>query len=527
MMLKASPFKNYNRGRQKFEKTRNSSKSNWRRPRQKTSGESQSQIQQASEDVESAVAGMQQAQEEMSDGALQPSSDSADKALQELESALAQLREQQHAQRQQNRNLAAQQDFLRSRAEEAERLARELNSESASGDSQQQSQAGAEMQEAMQRAEQAMTQAQSQLNNGQLQQASQEQEQAELELRSALQQAQQELANAETREQSSAEDLAEQNAELADRQAQIREQTRELLQRLKDLSRKSGSQSVTRAERAMARAEQHLRENEGNEAEQAEREAEKHLEEAADEIEDEEQRYENLRQEELMYRVKAKLEELLERATVLLEGVVEIDRERGDELRVPRRLRPKISKFRDESQSIRDGNVEARDKLEQDASPTFPWMLEKNEADLDQIAEHLDGRSPETGQFTQLLIRDVAGRYVHLLKALDEELRRSREMQQEQQEQESSSPDAEGPDQPRRLVPPLAELQLLKQMEQDLLVDLKTFRAEDREYRDEFSRATRARMLERMGHSHTELTELFDRLLQREGVDLEQLNEEE
>jgi len=116
----------------------------------------------------------------------------------------------------------------------------------------------------------------------------------------------------------------------------------------------------------------------------------------------------------------------------------------------------------------------------------------------------------------QVLLSDVHARYVHLLEALEAEVKRRQEAMNEQQEKTAEDASQQGgqQQQQQKLVPPVAELILLKRLEEDVLVELKAFRIEDSEYRDEVSRTTRLRILERLGHRHSSLTEIFDDLIE-------------
>ena len=158
-------------------------------------------------------------------------------------------------------------------------------------------------------------------------------------------------------------------------------------------------------------------------------------------------------------------------------------------------------------------------------SVSEPW-IQSGGSVLAQVAEYLSGTSPDTGSYSQLLLADVATRYQHLLGALDEELRRRQQPEQEEGGEDQQA-QQQGNHAPQRLVPPVAELLLLKGLEEELLVDLRTFRAAAREGLDEATRATQGRILERLGHRHREMTELFDELLSQAGVQLEDIDGDE
>ena len=381
------------------------------------------------------------------------------------------------------------------------------------------------IQDALQRASDSMRQSAQQMQNGQGQQSQQSQQQASQQLQEAIDQAQQALQEAQENageQQATPEDLDR----LEERQREIEEQTRRLMERLKDLSRQRGTEPLERASRAMARARQSFEEEDVQQGEQSAREAEKHLEEAEDELEQEEERYENLRQEEVLYRVKEKLEELRERTRVARDDLAVIHREREGRDRLPRRLRPKVAAVKQEADDIRVGNEEGRSILEEDSSPVFPWILQKNTEDLQRVVEELDARYPETGDFTQFLLADVVDRYDQLLNALDEQLRQQEEEPQ-QPEGEQQDPGQQDPgEQEKKLIPTMAELMLLKKLQEGMIEDINLFKADSIEELDDGAKAVRLRMLERLGHQQRDLYELFDKLLEAQGADVEALEEE-
>jgi len=180
-----------------------------------------------------------------------------------------------------------------------------------------------------------------------------------------------------------------------------------------------------------------------------------------------------------------------------------------------------------EVQAIRDGNEEVREKLQQEASPTFPWILERNSRDLVEVDQALDSRVPDTGMFVQVLVHDVRDRYQYLLEALDEEMKRRQEEMARGQEESAGEEEAGQQQQGANpLVPPVAELILVKRLEEDVLLEVRAFRAEDEMFRDEASRQARGRLLERLGHRHGALTGLFDDLLETQsGAALEEPDE--
>jgi hypothetical protein len=215
--------------------------------------------------------------------------------------------------------------------------------------------------------------------------------------------------------------------------------------------------------------------------------------------------------------MKERLEDLRKRSAALHDGIAQVDVDRAGAERLSRRLRPKVEGLANDAGAIAKDNEEVRAKLAEEQSPTFPWILEKNGADLDHVRELLAARDAETGEFVQVLADDVVTRYERLLQALDDELkRRADAMKKKQDEQQDDQQQDGGAQQRPSLVPPVAELLLLKRLEQDVLEDIRATRVEFREQPDGELLAARQRLLERLGHRHTELTDMFDKLVQQQ-----------
>ena len=472
---------------------------------------------QAKAEMDAAVQSLAPESEDSKD--LASAVDQADEARQSLQRAYDQVRREMARAEQESAELAARQDYLQGQTQEQRRTAEAMRS---SPNSSADPETMEQLSEALARAEQAMQQAGEQLSQGQRSEASSQQSEAQQSLQEALEQAEEALAQAQQNASRPQADESKRN-ELAERQQDIRERTRQLMQRLRDLQRPRGTDPLQAAERSMQRAERSLQEDDLAAAEEAEREAEKHLEEAERELQEEEERYEDLRQEELLYRVREELMAMRERSTALESEVARIDRERGGETRIPRRLRPDVARASDEAKAIGEANSEALTKLEEDSSPVFPWLLEKNGDDLERIADELSGRVPETGEFTQFLVADVVGRYSQLLDALEEEVDRRRKEQEQKQQQDGQQGPQQDP--PQSLIPPVAELVLLQKLQEDLIQDMRGLRARSDEVGEEMG-AARRRLLERMGHYQEEVFELFDTLLRQQGVDPEELGGE-
>ena len=101
------------------------------------------------------------------------------------------------------------------------------------------------------------------------------------------------------------------------------------MQRMRDKQQKNGQEQGGQAQRAMNRSRQQLDDGEGEQAQQSQTEAEKNLEEMEKELREEENRYESLRSEEVLFRMKERLQDLRKRAAALHEGIVQVDTDRA------------------------------------------------------------------------------------------------------------------------------------------------------------------------------------------------------
>ena len=150
------------------------------------------------------------------------------------------------------------------------------------------------------------------------------------------------------------------------------------------------------------------------------------------------------------------------------------------------------------------------EKITEDGALVFTFSLARNSEDLERVAELL-GTSPYlTDAYTQTLQRDVFDRYEELLAALDDELERRQSQQQDQGEPQQ--PPEGQPRQP--LIPRVAELLMLKRMEEASLRKVGNFLKTHTEIESgELGEIGRERLV-RLGHQHTKITELFKKLVE-------------
>jgi colicin import membrane protein len=379
----------------------------------------------ASKSLDQAQEHLAQAGSELKKPDLSRGLDQARDALDRLEQARDALAREGEATRARQKALADRQDFLRGETEKARQdaqAATDRKNSSVDPAAKQQldqslAQAGGQMRDATQSLQQSDPQG-----------AQPSQQQAEESLSKALEKVKdaRQKAGRDAQQRDAAAQQA-QMKQLADEQQKIEEQLRDLMPRMKEKEQKQGQEQGDAARRAMNRAKQQLDQQDGEQATQSEKEAEKNLDQMDQQLREDETRYQNLRSEEVLFRLKEKLADLKKRATALHDAIAGVDAERAGAEILPRRLRPKAQQLADETDAIRKDNDDAHDRVAKEGSPTFPWVLEKNSSDLEEISQELNSREKNTGTFVQVLASDVVGRYERLLQAFDDELKRRQE----------------------------------------------------------------------------------------------------
>ncbi|MEW6742558.1 MAG: hypothetical protein AB1486_07350 [Planctomycetota bacterium] len=416
-------------------------------------------------------------------------------AREALEEALASASERAEAE---TRGLAGRQDMLRSETEElrneVERLDEVLDPES-------RSRAG----DALAGAGRSMNQARRSLADRDYEAAHPQQDQARQSLEeaeAALEQGRPELERQDPAARS------EEFREQANRQDEIEAATRELMGRLEDLKTKGWKESAQSAREAMNRASRNLTGEEADQAVTEEREAEKELREAAEKLREDERQYESLRQEELFFRIKKELSKLRDDQVEIMQKLEELSAgqdEAGGRLR--RSDRRRVRELGAEEKGLASATREVEEKIRQDGSRVFTYILGRNIQDLEEVATLLDSTEPELDAYTLGIGHSVIRRFDELLLALDEEMERARQAARQQEEQAEPPPDAELK---RSLVPPVAELLMIRRLEVNVREELRIFMAENAgQELDEID----LEILRRLGHEHSSLTQLFDELV--------------
>ncbi|MGQ0551737.1 MAG: hypothetical protein ACT4PU_00790 [Planctomycetota bacterium] len=304
---------------------------------------------------------------------------------------------------------------------------------------------------------------------------------------------------------------AAQTAALAERQDELQKRLHELMERLAELPDQSFREGGQRAGQAMGGASGALRQGQSEEAAQSEEEAAEELEAARDTLAGTSQRYEQLRQEETLFRLGEELSALLTRHEAACLETRELHASLDEEQRLSRGQRRTVAKLADEERDLSTLSEGLRVKLEEDGAVAFTFALSRSRDDLADAADLLAGE--ELGPFTQSLQEDARRGLADLLAVLRQEQERRRGAPMEEQPAGSESP--EGQPKPQ-LVPTVAELLLIQRMELAALARLDNFvrlnpsLGEDGDLA-EFERE----LLDRWAGEHRQVSEMFSKMMQQ------------
>jgi len=300
-------------------------------------------------------------------------------------------------------------------------------------------------------------------------------------------------------------------ADLADRQAELQRRMRELMDRLAELPDQGFQQPLSRAGEAMTGAEGALRRGDSREATLREREAAEELEQAQSKLAGERDKYEQLRQEEVLFRLGEELTALLEAHEAARIETIELDEARAETDRLGRSQRRAVSRLAGQERDLSVQAEALRSTLAENGAIAFTFSLSRTRDDLQTVTEELTRES--TGGLVQSVQEDVSQRLRDLLAVLENERERRRDA--ETQEPQPGEPQQQGPPQ---LVPTVAELLLIQRMEQAALARLESFIRLNPEIRDEdYYSDLERELLDRWAGEHDDVSDMFRSMVSETG----------
>ncbi|MBK8180721.1 MAG: hypothetical protein IPK67_17875 [Planctomycetes bacterium] len=427
------------------------------------------------------------------------SAEAAGRAAKALESAQASLSEaREGASRTPEAQAAAAQ---RSAAQQA--LAKEASSagaESASAELSQEAQSALE--QSLEQAEQAMQRAAARAAEGRDAAASSEQ-------REALEKIAQAKQALEQGARPTSEAGRQEAAAQARTQEEIKQQLLELAKRNQARKGAKPSPGLDQAATEAQAAKQSLEQGELSEAEEAEQRVQKQLEQARQELEQEEDEYQRLRQEELLFKIGEELENLARIHGEAMTQTRELDAKREAGARPSRAQRLALKRIAKDEAGIAARAGQIADALQAEQTVVFTEALRSIASDLQRLSVDLDESGDwESGERVQLLQSDVERDLQQLIDALKAERQRREDENRENQGQKPPE-EQQGGKEP--LVADSAEIKLLAARESGTMRSLERLLALYPEL-SEPGAAVDPRVLQdvqRLAEQHERITVLF------------------
>jgi|GEM_PF-3546209 len=352
-----------------------------------------------------------------------------------------------------------------------------------------------------------MSSAEGQLRQASPQSAGNEQSQAEAalgELAEMLEQKASEAA-AQGGESMSAEQKASKYDELAKQQKELEERTRDLMKRLRELPDKKPQNSLSQAADNMSSASSELDNQQGEMAEQDEEDAQKYLERALQQMKNQKQKYQSIQQQEVLFRVQQELEELKKEQDEVNATTAAFDLERKGTQSLRRSQKKKLRDLAGREAAIRDRTTAVKEKIVEDGSTVFNWVLDRNRDDLDEVADAL--KQYQSDAVVQTIQKDISLRFEELIASMREEIKRRQNAPSgEPQDTPSSDPP---------LIPPVAELIMIKTMEESAQRRLEEFIINNPDINESGANPIERELLKRLASEHAAITELFKEILER------------
>jgi hypothetical protein len=271
-----------------------------------------------------------------------------------------------------------------------------------------------------------------------------------------------------------------------------------------------------------------MQQGEMEEAIDQQEEARQKLDEAAKELEQEEDRYQDLRQEELLFRMADELTTFLERQRPITAQTAEAAKSATAD-GLSRAMRSKVNQLGEEEQDLAGKLATLVQALTEEGNLVYQAVLKANIDDLREVARRLAGRRPDVGAFTTMLQGDVERRTQDLLAALERERQRRQQERNEQQQQQQQQDRGRNRfnQQRKKLVSLIAELEMLKQLGVDTRKATDDLRTLVEARGDMNISDAETALIERLAHRHGEITKLFQQI--KAGVEetMQQMQQQE
>lgn len=454
-------------------------------------------LQNAGREMQNASTQMGESQQSLSQASPSEAGEQQQQAMEQLRKAqeeLEKLKDKLAKQDKEKRlkELQAKQDELEKKAKELAQKMQEASQKFAQDP---------KSSEAMKNASQKTMNAKSEMNKAQQQmgqknkpQARQNQDNAMAEMQKAKEEldklAKQEMTEKQKRELE----------RLARRLDEMKKKAEDLAKQVEKVGEKKPSESLSNAGKKMDQAGQQSQKGESQQAEEKQEEAQKDIEEAEQALEEAERQYASLMAEEKLAQMENTLGKLLYAQKKVNEKTIEMETARlknGGTWTRPNRI--KVQGLGDEQGKVATESEDLMKKMQEEDSTVFSWVLQTAIDDMSLVKDLLK-KDVQTDEYTQGLERDIERKMQELLDALKKEMANRKKKKGPQ--------GAGGGGGGGRLVPPIAELKMLRQMQLSLKKKTEDFdRQLKKDKTDEFDDVQRT-IVKRLAHEQGTLSDL-------------------
>ena len=300
----------------------------------------------------------------------------------------------------------------------------------------------------------------------------------------------------------------EQVAQMVENQERLEKELRQLMDRLEDMPDQAFREPGEQAASSMQQASKSMESGDAGEASVRQEEAVEELEKAKQELQGELNRYERLRQEEVLYQLAEELTRLRDAQLAIGLEIRDIDEASSENDRLSRSHKRALARLSSEESELSRQTDELRVALEADSAVAFVFTIEQTRDDMDEVAGRLAER--ETGFVIMAMIESIEQRINDLLSVVESEKERRRDAMENQQGEEPPPPEQQPGESKPSLVPEVAELLLIQKLELSALSRLEAFQRLHPELQEEGGLGPVERgLLERWALEHTRVTEVF------------------
>jgi len=190
-------------------------------------------------------------------------------------------------------------------------------------------------------------------------------------------------------------------------------------------------------------------------AQQQEQEAIDDLEQARRDVQDQQDEFADRDQDEKLLEIETELRAMLGVQLEVNATTLEIEKVAAAERELTRKEQLDLKRATDGERGVSERSLEVKKTLEEEKIPVFAWVMGEVAEDTNTLTSRLSRR--DTGLVTQKMQSTV----VATLKDLIDALERQRHEQEQQQQQGGGGGGGGGQ---QRLVPPLAELKMIRTM---------------------------------------------------------------